>query len=87
MREDEEDNHQTKYNMAFQVQRANENRGRGGFSQKRGNQNFSSRGRGYRPAGQDNSQGNQAAQNKNQQKIKETAACQICGRNNHTALK
>lgn len=87
MREYEEDNQQINYNMDFQVQRANGKRGRGGFSQRRGNQNFSSRRRGFRRADQGNSQGTQAAQNQNQQKIKETTACHICGRNNHTTLK
>lgn len=47
MREDEEEVPQQNNNMAFSTQRG---RGRGNYSQRSGNNNFNSRGRGFQPA-------------------------------------
>ncbi|KAH0764298.1 hypothetical protein KY285_000169 [Solanum tuberosum] len=82
---------QQNHNMTFSAQRG---RGRGNYSQRRGNNNFNSRGRGFKPAGQGtgsyNSRNGQGPQNSSLSGSHErnnTDACQICGRNNHTALK
>ncbi|OIT38501.1 hypothetical protein A4A49_08789 [Nicotiana attenuata] len=50
--------------------------------------NYSSRGTGFRPTGQNNNQNTQGYGNavKGQETIG-SSACQICGRNNHTAIK
>ncbi|OIT28917.1 hypothetical protein A4A49_65065, partial [Nicotiana attenuata] len=60
LREDEgDDSQQVNHNMAFAAQRTYNNRGRG----RRGNMNYSSRGRGFRPAGQNNRQNTQGSGN------------------------
>ncbi|KAH0768481.1 hypothetical protein KY285_004352 [Solanum tuberosum] len=91
MRENDEEVPLENHNMAFYAQRGR-GRGRGGYNhnQNRGNSNYNSRGRGFKPAGQGNySQNNQNIQASNHVKDKDLAsnACQICGRNNHTAIK
>jgi len=91
MRENDEEVPQENHNMAFSAQRGR-GRGRGGYNhnQNRGNSNYNSRGRGFKPAGQGNySQNNQNMQASNHVKDKDLAsnACQICGKNNHTAIK
>ncbi|KAH0767910.1 hypothetical protein KY285_003781 [Solanum tuberosum] len=91
MREDEKEVPQQNHNMAFFAQSG---RGRGNYSQRRGNNNFNSRERGFKPAGQGtcsyNSRNGPSPQNSSSSGSHErnnTDACQICGRNNHTALK
>ena len=49
MREDEEEVPQQNHNMTFSVQKG---RRKGNYSQRRGNNNFNSRERGFKPAGQ-----------------------------------
>ncbi|KAH0650517.1 hypothetical protein KY284_030429 [Solanum tuberosum] len=68
--------------------------GRGNYSQRKGNNNFNSRGRDFKPAGQGtcsynnkNGPGPQNSPLSESQERNNTDACQICGRNNHTALK
>ncbi|XP_075086379.1 uncharacterized protein LOC142169076 [Nicotiana tabacum] len=64
LREDEgDDPQQVNHNMAFAAQRTYNNRGRESFSNRRGNMNYSSRGRGFRPAGQNNNQNTQGSGN------------------------
>ncbi|KAH0644484.1 hypothetical protein KY284_032368 [Solanum tuberosum] len=84
MREDEEEVLQQNHNMTFSAQR-----GRG-----RGNNNFNSRGRGFKPAGQGtcsynsrNGPGPQSSSSSGSHERNNIDACQIYGRNNHTALK
>ncbi|KAH0646954.1 hypothetical protein KY284_034838 [Solanum tuberosum] len=69
-------------------------RGRENYSQRRGNNNFNSRGRGFKPAGQGagsynsrNGPGPQNSPSSGSHEGNNTDVCQICGRNNHTALK
>ncbi|OIS99603.1 hypothetical protein A4A49_23651 [Nicotiana attenuata] len=63
LREDEEDDpQQVNHNMAFAAQRTY-NRGRGSFSSRRGNMNYNSRVRAFRPAGQNNNQNTQESGN------------------------
>ncbi|OIT35490.1 hypothetical protein A4A49_02714 [Nicotiana attenuata] len=79
-----DDSQQVNHNMAFAAQRTYNNRCRG----RRGNMNYSSRGRGFRPAGQNNHQNNQGSGNVAKgHETTGSSACQICGRNNHTAIK
>lgn len=95
LREDEEDNsQQVNHNMAFAAQKSPNNRGRGNYYNRRANYNF--RGRGFRPAEQGNNQTTQEHSTQQYQgsgnapKGQEnsgSSSCQICGRNNHTALK
>ncbi|KAH0679064.1 hypothetical protein KY284_020149 [Solanum tuberosum] len=91
MREDDEEVPQQNHNMAFSTQRG---RGRGIYSQRRGNNNFDSTGRvfkqsrlgtssynsKYEPGPQNNPSSGSLERN-------DYDACKICGRNNHTTLK
>ncbi|KAH0766684.1 hypothetical protein KY285_002555 [Solanum tuberosum] len=77
--------------MAFSAQRG---RGRGNYSQRRGNNNFNFRGRDFKPAGQGtcsydsrNGLGPQNIPSSRSHERNNIDACQICARNNHTALK
>ena len=89
IREDEEEVPQKNHNMAFSAQRGS---GRGNYSKKKGNNNFNSKESGFKPVGQGtcpynsrNGSGNNPSSGSH---VKEKFdACQICGRNNHTALK
>ncbi|KAH0728435.1 hypothetical protein KY284_004300 [Solanum tuberosum] len=69
-------------------------RGRGNYSQRRGNNNFNFRGRDFKPAGQGtcsydsrNGPGPQNIPSSRSHERNNIDACQICARNNHTALK
>ncbi|KAH0678941.1 hypothetical protein KY284_020026 [Solanum tuberosum] len=69
-------------------------RGRENYSQRRGNNNVNSKGRGFKPARQGtcsyNSRNGPGPQNSPSTRSLERInidACQICGRNNHTSLK
>jgi len=94
LREDDgEESQHVNHNTAFTAQQVNQNRsnnykGRGNSYSKRGNMNYNSRGRGFRPSGQSTHQAAQGQGTENPSREKEeVVACQICGRNNHTALK
>jgi len=91
MREDEEEVPQQNHNMVFSVQRG---RGRGNYSQRRGNNNFNSRGRGFKPAGKGtysyssrNGPGPHNSPSNGSHERNNTDVCQICGRINHIILK
>ena len=77
--------------MAFSAQSG---RGRGNYSQKRGNNNFNSRERGFKPEGQEtcpynnrNGPGPHKCPSSESHERDNYDACQICCRNNHTSLK
>ena len=90
-REDKEKVPQQNHNMTFSAQRG---RGRGNYSQRRGNNNFNSRERCFKSAGQGtcpyntrNGPGPQNSSSGESHERDNNDACQICGRNNHTTLK
>ena len=77
--------------MAFSTQRG---RGRGNYSQRRANNNFNSRERGFKPAGQEtcpyNNKNGSCPQNcpsSESHEMDNYVSSKICCRNNHTALK
>ena len=77
--------------MTFSARRG---RGRGNYSQRRGNNNFNSRERCFKSAGQGtcpyntrNGPGPQNSPSGESHERDNNNACQICGRNNHTTLK
>ncbi|KAH0639782.1 hypothetical protein KY285_036368 [Solanum tuberosum] len=91
--DDGEESQHVNHNTTFTAQQVNQNRsnnykGRGNSYSKRGNMNYNSRGRGFRPSGQSTHQAaeGQGTENPSREK-EEIVSCQICGRNNHTALK
>ena len=90
MREDKEEVPQQNHKMVFSTQR---DMGRGTYCQRRGNNNFNSRGRGFKPAGHGtcsynsrNGPGPQNSPSNGSHERDNSGACQICGRNNHTVL-
>lgn len=86
IREEEDEVPQENHSMAFSAQRGRVRGSRGNYNQNRGNSNYNSRGRGCRLVGQ--GQNHRTVYGSNQMKrMDSSSAWQICGRNNHTALK